>query len=244
VKIRELIIKSAAAAVICAVLALPCGCGEEKTGAEDLTAAPAVSAGQVSGGDAIATDRNSPVYAIYQSAEAINARDIDAYMATVAPDSKAYDSTREDAVYMFAHYRLAVFVDSVEIESLSDDSAVVTVTQTTLPVAEQHAPVSGSDVSSSDVSASDVSASDAPAPLSGKDLTSQFTPCVTVLTHTLKRVGDSWYITSTVVESYREISTQWDLLSEISAADPYSLVQSGNLPVTPSDGVSVSGIVQ
>ena len=238
-KIRDLFVKISAAAVVCAMLALPCGCGEEeKDSGSDMPFTPAVSAADVSGSDiGFADNETGPVYTIYKGAEAIDLRDLDAYMSTIDPDSEVYDITREDTKYMFAHYRLAVSIDNVEIKSLDDDSAVVSVTQTTLPVAEAE-PVSASDISSSDVSGSDVSTSDVPAPLSGKDYTSKFTPCVTVLTHTMRNIDGSWYITSTVVESYREISTQWDLLGDISAADPQSLVLSGNLPVSPSDSVS------
>ncbi len=222
-----------AAAAICAMLAVPCGCGEETDNPAPFV--PAVSAGDVSGSDAGFDESSSgPVSTIYSSAEALNMRDLEAYMSSVDPESEVYDITREDAKYMFAHYRLSVSINDVDIKALDSDSAVVTVTQTTLPVQETE-PVSGSDVSASDVSGSDI-----PAPLSGKDYTSKFTPCVTILTHTLTCVDGKWYITSTVVESYREISTQWDLLGEISSADPQSLVLSGNLPVSPSDGVSAA----
>jgi len=247
VKIRSMFAKILAAAAICSLLALPCGCGDEKESGDAAVLAPVVTSADVSGADASSSDTSSsdtlfsedetgPVYAVYSGAEAINVRDLDAYMATVDPDSEVYDITLEDAKYMFAHYRLSVSIDDVDIISLDDTTAVVTVTQTTLPVAEQaDAPVSGSDVSASDVSGSDI-----PAPLSGKDHTSKFTPCVTVLTHTLTNIDGRWYVTSTVVESYREISTQWDLLGEISAADPQSLVLSGSLPVSPADAVSVA----
>ena len=231
-KIRSMFSKIPAAAAICLLLALPCGCGEEKEDIDKLPTAPAVSSADVSGSDTLfSDDETGPVHTVFRGAEALNARDLDAYMSTVDPDSEVYDITLEDAKYMFAHYRLSVSIDDVDIKSLDDTSAVVTVSQTTLPVAEQAVvSVSGSDVSNSDI----------PAPLSGKDYTSEFTPCVTVLTHTLTNIDGRWYITSTVVESYREISTQWDLLDEISAADPQSLVFSGNLPVSPADAVSVA----
>lgn len=232
-RFRDLFVKISAAAMVCAMLALPCGCGEEEKESGDMPFTPAVSVGDVSGSDlGFAGDETGPVYTIYKGAEAVDMRDLDAYMSTIDPNSDAFDITREDTQYMFAHYRLAVSIDDVKIVSLDDDSAVVTVTQTTLPVAETEP------ISSSDVSGSDVNASDVPAPLTGKDYTSKFTPCVTVLTHTMKNIDGRWYITSTVVESYREVSTQWDLLGDISAADPQSLVLSGNLPVSSGDVVS------
>lgn len=242
-KIRDLFIRTAAAAAICAMLAVPCGCGEEKESGSDMPLSPAVSAAGTSGSDIgfADSDETGPVYTIIEGAEAINMRDLEAYMSTIDPDSDVYEITREDTKYMFAHYRLQVSIDDVDIKSLDSDSAVVTVTQTTLPVPEaEAAPVSSSDVSASDVSGSDVSAGDVPAPLSGKDYTSNFTPCVTVLTHTMTSIDGRWYITSTVVNSYREVSTQWDLLGDVSAADPQSLILSGNLPVSSADIVSAA----
>ena len=50
----------------------------------------------------------------------------------------------------------------------------------------------------------------------------------------------SWYISSTVVESYREVSTQWELLTAASAADPSVFVLSGTAPVLSSSDL-VSG---
>ena len=172
-----------------------------------------VSASDVSGGDVFGETATGPVLTVMLNAEAMNSRDLEGYMATIDPESDVLNSTREDTEYMFAHYRLAVTLDSIEIEEYKDDTAVVTVTQTTLPVIAP--PVSASDVSGSDVSASDVSASDTSssdvsgsdaAPLSGKDLTDTFVPCTTVLSHRLVCRDGSWYIASTTVQSYRELT--------------------------------------
>lgn|GEM_PF-1859729 len=205
--------KIIAAAALCLLLALPCGCGEKDSTADvPAVSCPDVSASDVSGSDVSSSDVSSadtglfgsedadaagPVAAVMLNAEAFNARDIEAYMATIDPEGDACASTREDAEYIFAHYRLSISILDAEITSLKDDTAVVTVTQITAPAAE---------VSASDVSASDVSGSDAP--LVGKDLTDSFVPCRTVLAHSMKRIGDAWYITSTVTESYTDLTAE------------------------------------
>jgi len=224
-KVKDIINKILAGAALCAMLAFPCGCGDEEPEPAPFPAAPQTSSADVSGADVSGSDIagwftsdsdvSGPVYAIFTNAEAVNQRDIDAYMATVDPESDVYETTREDAEYMFAHYRLTVSIDNVKIVENTGDTAVVRVTQTTLPVIIE--PVSDSDISPSDVSATDISASDVSgsdvsasdaAPLSGKDLTAEFVPCVTELTHTMTLRDNRWYITSTVVEAYREISAQ------------------------------------
>lgn len=240
----SVICKLAAAAALCAVLLLPCGCGGKDEPDTILPDAPAVSGSDISASDVSSSDTsgsdvsasdvsasdvsgsdvssadtgslsfddvdvNGPVYTVMLNAEAINARDINAYMATIDPDSEVFETTREDAEYTFAHYRLAVSINDVEIDEMKDDSAVVVVTQTTSAIVlpEKTEPVSGSDVSTSDVSSADVSASDA-APLSGKDLSERFVPCQTVLRHTMTRIGGTWYITSTIPESYTSLASE------------------------------------
>ncbi len=254
--------KALAAAVFCALLALPCGCGDEESPAPE---APAVSLSDVSGSDVSGTDvSSSDVSAlgwydalsaeekavadvVLRGAEAMNARDIDGYMATIDPDSKVYDITKEDTRLVFSRYRLAVTVDNLTVESIKNGTAVVTVTQTTLPLSLEDVlvPVSGSDVvSTADVvSNSDGVACYDPNPLTGSDKTGSFEPCVTVLTHTLTNRDGSWYISSTVVESYREVSTQWELLAAASAADPSVFVLSGTAPVLSSSDLVSGGDV-
>ncbi len=258
--------KIIAAAAVCAMLALPCGCADKAPVPEsDGTSLPisntdAVSVTDVSSGDVSAADVSSSdapagwyetlsaeqkavADVVLRSAEAMNTRDIDAYMSTVDPESKVYDITREDTQWVFGRYRLAVTVDSLTVDSIKGDTAVVTVTQTTLPLELEDVlvPVSGSDVTSSaDVSAADVVSFTDPNPLTETDYTYMFDPCVTELTHTLTMRSGSWYITSTVIESYREISTQWDLFAAVTAADPSGFVLSGTGMQAVSSGDAVS----
>ncbi len=223
-----------AAAAACALLALPCACKEEQPSQPVL---PPVSISDVSFSDVSDTDVSGtdisgsdvsdsdisgsdtvfdeetltgPLGTIMLNAQAIEKRDIAAYMSTIDPESESYESTREDAEYTFAHYRLTVSVLDAKIESRSDDSAVVVVTQiTSAEVQSDRQSASGSDVSGTDVSASDTSASDvsgSDVPLSGKDLSAGFVPCQTTLRHTLRFIDGSWYITSTVAESYTALS--------------------------------------
>lgn len=203
--------KILSAAALCALLMLPCACGEDPI--EPIV--PAVSVGDVSGSDitssesdwysALSDEHRALADVVLDSVQALNLRDLDAYMSTVDPESKAYESTREDAVFTFAHYDLSVTVDSFVVESVKNDKAVVTVVQSTTPVtAAADVAVSDSDV----VSGSDVSSSDIPAPLTGRDYTSRFVPCTTSLTHTLVLRDGTWYISSTVVNSYTELALQ------------------------------------
>lgn len=248
--------KIAAALAACILLAIPCGCGEDSTpGTLSDSDLPAVSVSDVSGSDvsasdageqgwydALSSEKRAVADVVLRSVEAMNARDIDAYMATVDPESKVYNTTREDAEWVFGRYRLAVTIDDLSVDSIGKDTAVVTVTQTTLPLTLEdvlvEVSVSGSDV----VSLTDLN------PLTGTDYTYLFDPCQTVLTHRMVMRGGEWYVSSTVIESYREISTQWDLLAAVSAADPsafnYSAtgVQtvSGADATSGSDAVSVS----
>ncbi len=223
----------AAAAVLLALLVLPCGCGEDEN-TNDIPFTPAISSTDVSDSDVSGSDVSEsdvsfsdvstsdsdwfsaneaevtgPVYTLMLNAEAINARNINVYMGTIDPDSDSYDSTREDAEYAFAHYRLTVSVNDVEIKEMKGDTAIIEVTQTTsaLVMTEENEAVSGSDVSPSDVSASDVSGSDA-APLTGKDLSDSFVPCQTVLRHTMTCIDNVWYITSTVPVSYTALNAE------------------------------------
>jgi len=227
-KKQSVIYKLAAAAMLCAMLIFPCSCGEDEN-TNDIPFTPAISSADVSTSDVSGTDISGsdvsssdtdwfssneadvtgPVYTIMLNAEAINTRNINAYMDTIDSDSDSYDSTREDAEYTFAHYRLTVSVNDVKIKEKKGNTAVIEVTQTTsaLVVPEEDKAVSSSDVSSSDISASDVSDSDA-APLTGKDLSDSFVPCQTVLRHTMTCIDDVWYITSTVPLSYTALNAE------------------------------------
>lgn len=236
-----------AAAAAFLLLTAACGCTDNKPDAGvSLSDASTSDTDADSLTDGLSPDEQAAAGAILKSAEAMNARDIEAYMSTVDPESKVYESTREDAGWLFARYRLAVTVDDIRIDSISGDTAVVTVTQTTVPLSLEDVlvavPVSGSDaVSGTDIaSGSDTVSYVDPNPLSGTDQTSRFTPCVTVLEHTLTRRDGVWYISSTVILSYREISTQWDLFASATAADASTFILSGDgsLPVSPSDTVS------
>lgn len=178
---------------------------------------------------ALSAEEQAIADCVLRSAKAVGDRDLEAYMSTVDPEGKAYESTREDAEYILDNYRLSVTVDTLKVVKQSGDSATVSVTQTTVGVTETE-PVSGSDVSGSDVSAADLPT----------DKTASFTPCVTVLTHTMTRRDGAWYITSTVVESYRSINTQWDLLAAMTAAAPETFVQSGVNGTAVSSGDAVS----
>ena len=214
------------AVMIVGALLSICGCGEEPavddgavhdsaalTGVTDEESAQNNSGSWYS---LLTTEERAVADVILLSAEAMNARDADTYMTTVDPESKVYDSTLADAKWLFAHYRLLVMIDDLDVVSMDGDTAVVTVTQSTYPLSLEEVlvevPVSGSDVTSTSDAAS---FSDAvryidPNPLSGSDKTGEFAPCVTVLTHTLTMRDGVWYISSTVIESRADVSSQSD----------------------------------
>ena len=128
------------------LLSLLTGCGDEPA-----VSNTDVSGGDISGGDVSAADLSEEdevsatdwrellvtedELAVAQvsvsSTDAFNAEDIDAYMALIDPASSAYDSTREQTVWLFETYHLNSVIDDLRIDSLSQDKAVVTVTQTT-----------------------------------------------------------------------------------------------------------------
>lgn len=205
------------------------GCSDDKPGGADKGSTGAsdtdVSGGDVSGSDVSDTEENwyeslsveekAVVNIALLNVQSLNLRDIEGYMSTIDPASEVYESTREDAEYVLSHYRLEVNVEIAVVEKLTSDSATLTVTQTTLPLPEIEPETSSSDaVSSGDI-------------VLEKDLTSKFAPCTTVLEHKMIAKGGQWYISSTVVKSYREINHQWELFSQIVAADPSVFAASG-----------------
>lgn len=246
--------KLAAALAVCLLLAVPCGCGEgsdpEAPAVSVSDASPSdVSFSDVSSADVSASDAAAPGWydvltaeersaadVVLRSVEAMNLRDIEAYMSTVDPESKVYSITREDAEWVFGRYRLAVTIDELSVDSIDGERAVITVTQTTIPLALEdvlvEVAVSGSDA----VSLTDLN------PLTDTDYTYLFDACVTELTHTMVNRGGVWYISSTVIESYREINDQWDLLAAASAADASAFTYSaaGVQAVSGTDAASGS----
>lgn len=115
-----------------------CACGG------DVGDAAEVSGGDVSATDVSATDIAVDWYsalsdeervladAVLSSTDAFNAEDEDAYMATIDPQSEAFDETLEYVRLVFSKYSLTATVEYIEIVEIKGDTAELRVTQTTV----------------------------------------------------------------------------------------------------------------
>ncbi len=116
------------------------GCGsKDAPEGGDLVSGSAVSVstsdGSVSGSDwySLLTDEQRLCAdVVISSTDALNNEDIDAYMALIDKQSEAYDTTFDDVLELFELFDLTATIDSITVESISGDSCVLLVTQSTV----------------------------------------------------------------------------------------------------------------
>jgi hypothetical protein len=72
--------------------------------------------------------------AVRENLRALNAEDIDAYMATIDENSPVYDFTRSFTQQLIDNYNLRYEINSLEVISQSSNEAQVQVTQTTTKI--------------------------------------------------------------------------------------------------------------
>ncbi|NDJ75074.1 MAG: WD40 repeat domain-containing protein [Chloroflexi bacterium] len=83
------------------------------------------------GGDTGSSDEDLILDLVYENLYAMEAEDIDRYMATLDPTSPGYESTRQMLAPLFTSYDLAYELLEVEVVEIDGDWATVRVVQTT-----------------------------------------------------------------------------------------------------------------
>lgn len=214
------------AAVLAFVAALClCGCGKDAPVSDTPdTDSAAVSGSSLSGSDvsdgdeAVVSmsdwtdyfegeDSRAIAEMLAANCDALNAEDIDGYMAAIDPDSPSYNSTRKDAEALFESYNLVATIETATItipyEGGDEAEAIVTETMCRREGDEE-----------------------------GKS----FTAVETVLRHNLVKKDGRWYIASTVVTSRRELTDKWSLFEQFAADPSIYVVPSASDAAAPVEG--------
>lgn len=218
--------------ILAAVLAFAaalclCGCGKDAPVSDTPDTDPAVVSGSslsgsdVSDSDGDAVDVSPSDWIDYFEGEdaraiaemladncaALNAEDVDGYMAAIDPDSPSYKSTRKDAEELFENYNLTATIEnaSIVMPFEGSDEAEATVTETMCR-------------------------------REGDEEGKSFTAVETVLRHSLVRKDGRWFIASTVVSSRRELTDKWSLFEQFAADPSIYVVPSASDAAAPVEG--------
>ena len=124
-------------ALLCALIVVLglAGCKKEEAPAGGPTATNAPAKPDSSSGASTEDRVEAELKAMMEGQiEAMNKEDVDAYMATVDPDSPAFDPTKSQIKKLFDMYDLEATLNSFELVSTKDDEADVRTSITTKKV--------------------------------------------------------------------------------------------------------------
>lgn len=135
-KLKKTAIFALIAALFIMLLLCSCGGNAESVVSEGDVSSSDVSSSDIDAAvdwyDLLSEEERQLANVVLSSTDAFNSGDEAAYMATVDPESEAYDETLEYIKLVFKKYSLTAQIESIEVVEAGDTSAELRVVQTTV----------------------------------------------------------------------------------------------------------------